>query len=60
MSEGRHFFWGGISLSCGYSLMQPAWIDTVLLAVTGTLVSFLTSRLLGCIGAKKNRRDKGV
>lgn len=57
MADGRNWFMGGMLLSCSYSLLQADVLKTVLLAVIGTLTSYLFGRLLA-VAAKWLRKRK--
>jgi hypothetical protein len=57
MAEGRSWFMGGMLLSCSYSLLQTDVFKTVVLAVIGTLTSYLFGKLLA-LAAKWLRKKK--
>ena len=57
MAEGRSWFMGGMLLSCSYSLLQADVFKTVLLAVIGTLTSYLCGKLL-VLASKWVRKKK--
>lgn len=57
MTESRSWFMGGMLLSCTYSLLQADVFKTVVLAVIGTLTSYLFGKLLA-LTAKWLRKKK--
>ncbi|MBA5792714.1 hypothetical protein H1R17_01590 [Flavobacterium sp. xlx-214] len=46
MPNEKSYYMGGVMLSCGYSVLYAQAIQTIVLAVLGTLVSYLVSRLM--------------
>lgn len=42
----KNYDYGGITLSCGFCIINPDFVQTILLAVVGTLTSYLLSKIL--------------
>lgn len=42
----KNYHYGGIILSCGFCIINPDFVQTILLAVVGTLTSYLLSKIL--------------
>lgn len=42
----KNYHYGGITLSCGFCIINPDFIQTICLAIVGTLTSYLLSKIL--------------
>jgi len=57
MSESRGWFIGGMVFSCSYSLLQTDILKTIVLAIIGTLTSYVCGKFLAVMTNwfKKNK-----
>lgn len=55
MPNEKSYYLGGVMLSCGYSVLYAQALQTIVLAVLGTLVSFFVSMLMKKWSERKDK-----